>query len=164
MAGSLHRAGRSWLLQGCGPGCFLWQAHNPAWPEEVAMEEEKLQAGRGEYLGLQQRGKQDTTTLVTFTVMLWYTPQFAASFTDMEDDMEVFFELLVEETNQGYINSEIPVRIKRLGARQHPSITEDPVMHYGDILDSFTASMPSHELLNCADVAVILVNNTNPPM
>ena len=69
VAGSLHSQGRSWRLQGCGPGCFLWQAHTPAWPGEVAMEEERLQAERGEYLGLQQRGQQDTTTLVMVSIL-----------------------------------------------------------------------------------------------
>ena len=54
----------------------------------------------------------DTTTVVTFTVMLWYTPQFYALFAS-DADMHKFIDLIFEETNQGYINSEIPIRIAK---------------------------------------------------
>ena len=40
--------------------------------------------------------------------MIWYTPQFFASFAS-KADMNVFIDLIFEETNQGYINSEMPV-------------------------------------------------------
>ena len=40
--------------------------------------------------------------------MIWYTPQFYDTFAS-EADMNVFIDLVFEETNQGYINSEIPV-------------------------------------------------------
>lgn len=42
--------------------------------------------------------------------MLWYTPEFAATFAT-EPDMDAFINLVIEETNQGYINSKIPVII-----------------------------------------------------
>ena len=53
-------------------------------------------------------GSKDTTTIVTDTIMIWYTKEFAATFAS-KDDMEVFVDLIFEETNQGYINSGIPV-------------------------------------------------------
>ena len=53
---------------------------------------------------------EDTTTEVIFTVMIWYTPQFFASFAS-EADMNVFIDLIFELTNQGYINSKMPVII-----------------------------------------------------
>ena len=52
--------------------------------------------------------QKDTTTVVTYSVMLWYTPEFRNTFF-AEDDMEAFVNLVIEETNQGYINSQIPV-------------------------------------------------------
>ena len=58
----------------------------------------------------QQKGYEDTTTEVTYSIMIWYTPQFYDSFAS-EADMNVFIDLVFEETNQGYINSEIPVSI-----------------------------------------------------
>ena len=57
---------------------------------------------------LQAQGLEDTTTEVTYTVMIWYTPEFLASFAS-ETDMGVFIDLIFEETNQGYINSQMPV-------------------------------------------------------
>ena len=52
--------------------------------------------------------KQDATSLVTYSVMLWYSPEFRNTFIS-EADLEAFVNLVIEETNQGYINSKIPV-------------------------------------------------------
>ena len=52
--------------------------------------------------------KQDSTSLVTYSVMLWYSPEFRNTFIS-EADLEAFVNLVIEETNQGYINSKIPV-------------------------------------------------------
>ena len=52
--------------------------------------------------------QKDTTTVITYSVMLWYTPEFRKTFF-AEADMEAFVNLVIEETNQGYINSQIPV-------------------------------------------------------
>ena len=57
----------------------------------------------------QDQGQADTTTIVENSVMIWYTPQFRATFTT-DDDLDVFVDLIFAETNQGYINSNIPVR------------------------------------------------------
>ena len=65
------------------------------------------------YPSLQARGLEDTTTEVSYTVMIWYTPEFLAAFAS-EADMNVFIDLVFEETNQGYINSEMPVSMTRV--------------------------------------------------
>ena len=57
----------------------------------------------------QDQGETDTTTVVDFTVMVWYTPQFRATFWSPED-MMVFIDLIFAEANQGFMNSNIPVR------------------------------------------------------
>ena len=69
-----------------------------------------------------ERGVADTTTVVTFTVMLWYTPQFYALFAS-DADMHKFIDLIFEETNQGYINSEIPIRIAKHEVLEHVTST-----------------------------------------
>ena len=56
----------------------------------------------------QKQGREDTTSIVTYTIMIWYTPQFLALFSS-ESDMNSFVDLVFAETNQGYINSDIPV-------------------------------------------------------
>merc|ERR1719500_911257 len=49
---------------------------------------------------LLERGKTDKTTVVTYTIKMYYTPEVS-----MADQM-------IATTNQGYINSEIPLRAK----------------------------------------------------
>merc|ERR1719342_1300936 len=49
-------------------------------------------------------GKTDSTTLVTYSIMLYYTPEVKAAV----DDVRLMAEQVIATTNQGYINSEIP--------------------------------------------------------
>ena len=50
----------------------------------------------------------DDGSIVTITVMIYYTEQFAA----ITADIPGFVEDVIDETNQGYINSDIPLRIR----------------------------------------------------
>jgi len=52
--------------------------------------------------------RQDTTTIVTYSVKIYYTPTFARATADMDG----YFEQVIQETNQGYINSKVPLRAK----------------------------------------------------
>merc|ERR1719151_89497 len=51
-------------------------------------------------------GKTDGTTLVTYSIMLYYTPEVKAAV----DDVRLMADQVIATTNQGYINSEIPLR------------------------------------------------------
>merc|ERR1712088_52078 len=51
-------------------------------------------------------GKNDQTTLVTYSIMLYYTPEVKAAV----DDIRLMADQVIATTNQGYINSEIPLR------------------------------------------------------
>jgi len=57
---------------------------------------------------LRQQGIDDNTTIVTYSVKYYYTREFA----EVTDDIELYMDQVTAETNQGYINSLIPVRIK----------------------------------------------------
>ena len=72
-----------------------------------------------------QQGKGDSTTVVTYSVMFYYTPEFAS----ITDDIPLFVSQVrtlsnenitdmnvqvIAETNQGYINSGIPLRVRSL--------------------------------------------------
>merc|ERR1712168_1044606 len=59
-------------------------------------------------------GAEDTTTVVTYSVMIYYTPDFAS----ITPDIEGWVDQVLAETNQGYINSQIPVRITKLCIEQ----------------------------------------------
>ena len=45
---------------------------------------------------------------MTYSVMVWTTPQFDGTFAT-EEDRRAFVDLMVVEANQGYVNSEMPV-------------------------------------------------------
>jgi len=60
---------------------------------------------------LRQQGIDDDTTIVTFTVKYYYTLDFAETFEDNKQIDNFFFQLTAM-TNQGYIDSKIPVRIE----------------------------------------------------
>ena len=51
----------------------------------------------------------DNSTIVTYSMMFYYTKEFA----EVTADVEGFIDYSVELTNQAYINSKIPVRIKK---------------------------------------------------
>merc|ERR1712223_1964419 len=51
-------------------------------------------------------GKTDSTTLVTYSIMLYYTPEVKAAV----DDVRLMADQVIATTNQGYINSKIPLR------------------------------------------------------
>ena len=56
----------------------------------------------------------DNTTVVTYSVMFYYTPEFAKAV----DDLEGFIDHIITVTNQGYVNSKIPVRATKLCIEQ----------------------------------------------
>ena len=60
------------------------------------------------YTALIESGKTDKTTVVTYTVKFYYTPQFAK----VTDDIPLTVAGIVADTNQAYINSEIPIRVR----------------------------------------------------
>merc|ERR1719228_2152807 len=50
----------------------------------------------------------DTTTIVTYTVKVYYTPEFR----DATADIDGWLDQQIQEVNQGYINSKVPLRVK----------------------------------------------------
>ena len=62
--------------------------------------------------------------MVSFSVMIWYTPEFRATFTS-DEEMMVFIDLIFTETNQGYINSEIPVSLKYSSFKSNGHVKAD---------------------------------------
>ena len=95
---------------------------------------------------------EDTTTVVTYSVQFYYTKDFAAATADIGG----WTDLVIDETNQGYINSKVPLRIKKHCAEQ-VSIADG--LSSGASLDSLQRLKSSlAQVRNSADVAVLLVN------
>ena len=100
---------------------------------------------------LMQDEVEDNTTIVTYSVMFYYTREFA----EITDDIEGFVDEAVAITNQGYINSQIPVRIEKF------CIEEAPVREPVTSVSMFGYSKNTVEALrNTADAAALFVAKT----
>ena len=75
---------------------------------------------------LLEKGAKDTTTVVTYSAMIYYTPDFAS----VTPDIEGFVDQVLAEVNQGYINSLIPVRITKLCIEQ-ATINDNDIQDLG---------------------------------
>ena len=65
-------------------------------------------AGESMEQQLLARGREDKTTVTTFSVKIYYTREFKSATTDIQG----FIQLIIDETNRGFVNSKVPIRIK----------------------------------------------------
>ena len=79
------------------------------------------------------QGHSDQTTIVTYSVMVYFTPEFE----EIVPDVEGYIAVVMAETNEGYINSEIPIRIE-LFCTEKMEIPE--VLEASDMLKDFRAA------------------------
>merc|ERR1712179_332401 len=161
IVGSVHLNGHSWQLQGCGNNCYLWIKYINNWPDEETLESRSASgdlapgaASNAALTELFDQGKSDSVTVVNYSIMIWYTPQFRATFPS-EEEMNLFIDQIFDETNQGYINSEIPVRAVEHDVKQHPNLTD--ISDSSAMLSAFADSMSLSDLLNCADSTALLI-------
>merc|ERR1711892_1032830 len=111
-----YEDGSDFVLEPCRkfPGCHVWKEEDTAHMEEDEGEEvtQEMRAddliSAGAKNELIQAGINDATTIVEYSIKNYSTVEFAAA----TDDIELYFNQVVAETNQGYINSNIPVRVK----------------------------------------------------
>merc|ERR1712215_13765 len=102
---------------------------------------------------LLQKGKADTQTVVEFSVTVYYTKEFK----DAIADHEAFIDDLIIVTNQGYINSKIPVRVKLHCAVQ---LDIPDGLDAKTTLNIFEQSEPNrNKLRKSADATILLVNH-----
>ena len=91
---------------------------------------------------------EDTTTIVTYSAMIYYTPDFAS----VTPDIEGYVDQVLAEVNQGYINSLIPVRITKL-CTELATINDNEIINLG----TFRNMKGSDSALrNTADSAFLL--------
>jgi hypothetical protein len=101
------------------------------------------------------RGARDTTTIVTYTVKVYYTPQFAA----VTADIQGYVDQVIAETNQGYVNSKVPLRVKAHCIEQ---ATINDMSSASAILSAFrTMKGTVANLRGSADSAALLVRTFN---
>merc|ERR1712002_529259 len=159
----LYSDGRDFTLEPCKAfkGCHVWMEEDEThWVDEESVpetDEERKNAkvkNRQATSALIQQGKDDSTTVVTYSVMFYYTPEFAA----VTEDIPLFVSQVIAETNQGYINSGIPVRVSShciAAATLHDNPSASAM------ISEFGNYKPIEELRNTADAAALLVKKFN---
>ena len=99
----------------------------------------------------------DNTTIVTYSVMFYYTQAFE----DATADIDGFLDQLVSIANTGYINSQIPIRAEKFCSEK---ATINEINHYGNwhMLEAFWQMKDDDgsttNLRNSADIAFLLTN------
>merc|ERR1712198_537301 len=154
--------GKDFVLEPCNAymGCHIWKEEDTANMEEEHEEGEIFEDSTRSVSNraaesYREQGINDDSTIVEYTVKFYYTVEFAQA----TDDIELYFDQVIAETNQGYINSKIPVRVKLF-------CLEETTMHDESqsvtLLNSFRNYKSSTaELRGSADAAALLFIKTS---
>ena len=114
------------------------RSRKPAWPE----------------LGdLLKKGRSDKTTMVTYTIKIYYTPELLKSYGNDKAMLKTMAEQVVGETNQGYINSKIPLRAV-LHCMEETTVPEAKINEIG-IFHKYKGG--GNGLRGSADAAALLI-------
>ena len=101
---------------------------------------------------LEAKGRADTTTQVTMTVMFYYTKEYAAVTTNPEADINQ----LVANANAGYVNSGLPIKLEAFCIKQIQLTERADVI---GMVEEFAVSQGSHEeTRNTADTAFLVIS------
>ena len=148
--------GRSFSLERCSSG-HTWKEFNvtsfkdedDSSSEELADEEVESRKSR-KMAELIKLGAEDRTTPATYSVMFYYTPDFAA----ITPDIPGFIDQVLAETNQGYVNSGIPLTATKFCIE---AATINDMKESSDLLRAFYYMKSSTTALrNTADAAALL--------
>ena len=147
--------GESFVLEGCGAEGHVWKqidVESLGDDEGVDFEEESENDGVNREMHLMRQGT-DNSTVATYSVKFYYTPQFKA----VTPNIEAFVDAVVAETNQGYINSQVPIRVRKLCTELATINDESSSIN---VLSNFRNMKSSvAELRDTADAAALLVND-----
>merc|ERR1712223_2310966 len=120
---------------------------------------------RSNVAALLELGKMDQTTISNYSIMLYYTPEARAAVETSGDDFKMFVNEMIDTTNQGYINSKIPIRAHLHCLEETP---EPEAYFTGNhatkhMLDVFRDYMGGgNNLRRSADIATLLVTDAGP--
>ena len=157
MHGSLQAKGHTFVLEYCGrEDGHVWKEWDTtAFGEDVGLLLATAAASnidRNAAAAHRARGAADNTTMATYSVKVYFTPEFALETADIEG----FVGQAIAETNQGYANSQVPITV-RLFCLEPATVNDYPDSH--TMLELFrdmkgTNSYP--ELRDTADAAALL--------
>jgi len=158
LSGQVQSKEHSWSLEGCGRNCFSWvKQDRSSWLNETCETPplSKKSVNTKKWNDLRALGEADTDTIVTYTVMMWFTKEFSDLF-ETREDLDAFTDLIILETNEAYINGNMPVRVAKHCVEKHPTMTEEEISS-STVLNNFWKSMSLEDLRNSADAAALLV-------
>ena len=152
--------GESFVLESCGSAGHVWKQIDV----RLLGDDEGVSLGNGTSSSDDSKkdfdggvvkastgGKNagDNSTIVTYSIKFYYTPEFQAA----TPDIEGFIDAVVDETNLGYNNSQVPLKATKLCTELATINDSTP-----NILNAF-ANMKSSatELRDTADAAALLV-------
>eukprot|EP00088_Acartia_fossae_P054754 TRINITY_DN6318_c0_g1_i2.p1 TRINITY_DN6318_c0_g1~~TRINITY_DN6318_c0_g1_i2.p1 ORF type:complete len:529 (+),score=57.41 TRINITY_DN6318_c0_g1_i2:44-1630(+) len=146
--------GRSLVIEFCGEGIHVLKElnfeslGNHEEVDSVVGDENTTSHGL-----LKLADTRDISTIVTYTIKVYYTPQFAASTTDVI----AFVDQVIQETNLGYINTRVPLRVRALCIEQ---ATVNDINDPRTMLLTFARMKGSISALRgTADAAALLVRS-----
>ena len=145
--------GQSFSIENCGAHGHFWKEFNvkALGHSDVALDNEtNLVLNPGQQTLLFNEAL-NSTAVVVYSVKVYYTKLFAAATSDIPG----FITQLLAETNQGYVNSLVPIRVK-LHGMEEATISE--VLDPYALLAAFETMKGSVEAVRgCADSALLLV-------
>ena len=152
MFGSLTtHDGRSFAIEKCH--------HSHVWKEfDVSKFGEDVTIDEGVNVTISEATEAQPTdrqSLTTYSVMFYYTAQFAASTADVDG----FIDQVIDATNEGYINSQMPIRVRKF-------CSEQATLSDNDVMDANLGPLAQMKgsisaLTQTADAATLLVNRND---
>ena len=145
--------GRSLVIEFCGEGIHVLKELDIESFGEHEGDDFILGGNSTSHRNLDLTNTRDITTIVTYTVKVYYTPQFAAS----TADVDAFIDQVIQETNLGYLNTRVPLRVKALCSEQ---ATVNDISDPRTMILTFARMKGNYAALRgSADAAALLVNS-----
>ena len=142
---------KSYALEKCQDG-YVWKEYEvDSFGEDVV----EINSDSDDLPTFAANRTTDTTTMVNYTVMFYYTPEFAS----ITSDIPGYIDQVIAETNQGYANSQIPVRVEKFCIE---AATINDMSDTSTFLSTFANMKGSASALrNTADAAALLALSFN---
>ena len=96
--------GKSYAIEKCS-NIHIWKEFDVDSFEQNKPEDRPTYSNSSR--AMNPRRIEDRSAISYYSVMIYYTPEFAA----VTADIEAWVDLVLEEANEGYKNSEIPIRV-----------------------------------------------------
>ena len=136
--------GRSFAIEKCSQ-IHIWKEFDVASFEQNKPAERPTTYSNSSK-AMNPRRIEDRSIISNYSVMIYYTPEFAA----VTADIEGWVDLVLEEANEGYKNSEIPIRVHKFCIEEATLSDKDSLIQNFKVMKGTAA-----DTRNTADAAVL---------